>query len=66
MTTNQRICKTCGHPTKLMLPPDGNGPRTFQCIHCDWPDPLKSPMAKWADSPLAAPPTGKKPRQPEG
>lgn len=28
---------------KLMLPPGGNGPRTYQCIHCDRPDPLKSP-----------------------
>jgi hypothetical protein len=25
-----------------MLQPGGKGPRTYQCIHCDRPDPLKS------------------------
>lgn len=53
MTTDQRICKTCGQPTKFMLQPDGKGPRTYQCIKCDRPDPLRSPVAKWAESPLA-------------
>lgn len=66
MTTNQRICKACGRPTKLMLQADGIGPRAHQCIHCDRPDPLRSPMAKWAESPLAAPLEKKKPRHPEG
>jgi len=53
MTTNSRICKTCGRPTKLMLPPGGDGPRQHQCLECDRPDPLHSPSAKWAESPLA-------------
>ncbi|MBN9595498.1 MAG: hypothetical protein J0G36_09100 [Afipia sp.] len=43
---NQRICAKCGEPTKLMLPPGGKGPRTYQCLHCDRPDPLKSPQVK--------------------
>ena len=43
MTTNQRICKTCGRPTKLLLQPDGDGPRSYQCLRCDRPDPLKLP-----------------------
>lgn len=41
MPINERICPKCGKPTKLMLPPGGKGPRTYQCIDCDWPDPLK-------------------------
>ncbi|MBB5050055.1 hypothetical protein HNQ36_000003 [Afipia massiliensis] len=31
---------------KLMLPPGGKGPRAYQCIHCDRPDPIKSPQVK--------------------
>lgn len=46
MPMNERICGKCGKPTKLMLPPGGNGPRTYQCIKCDRPDPLKSPQVK--------------------
>jgi hypothetical protein len=42
MPINQRICSKCGKPVKLMLPPGGKGPRTFQCIRCDRPDPIKS------------------------
>lgn len=42
MPVTQRICAKCGQPTKLMLPLGGKGPRTYQCIHCDRPDPLKS------------------------
>jgi len=26
-----------------MLPPGGKGARTYQCIQCDRPDPIKSP-----------------------
>jgi len=29
-----------------MLPPGGKGPRTYQCIYCDRPDPIKSPQVK--------------------
>ena len=46
MPINQRICPKCGKPTKLMLQPGGKGPRTYQCIDCDRPDPLKSPEVK--------------------
>lgn len=46
MPINQRICPKCGKPVKLMLPPGGKGPRTYQCIHCDRPDPIKSPQVK--------------------
>lgn len=46
MPMNERICPKCGRPVKLMLPPGGKGPRTPQCIHCDRPDPLKSPEVK--------------------
>lgn len=63
MTADQRICKTCGRPTKLMLPPGGDGPRTYQCIRCDRPDPLKTSLAKWAESPLAKRPEKKPPPQ---
>ncbi|WP_170978713.1 hypothetical protein [Afipia massiliensis] len=46
MPINQRICPECGKPVKLMLPPGGKGPRVYQCIHCDRPDPIKSPQVK--------------------
>lgn len=46
MPIDERICAKCGEPTKLMLPPGGNGPRTYQCIKCDRPDPIKSPHVK--------------------
>ena len=46
MPMNQRICVKCGEPTKLMLPPGGKGPRSYQCIKCDRPDPLKSPQVQ--------------------
>jgi len=49
-----------------MLPPGGGGQRTRQCIDCDRPDPMHSPFAKWAESPLAKSCTEtKKPRNPE-
>lgn len=46
MPVNERICPKCGKPVKLMLLPGGKGSRTYQCIHCDRPDPLKSPEVK--------------------
>jgi len=30
----------------LMLPPGGEGGRTFQCLDCERPDPLKTEQAK--------------------
>jgi hypothetical protein len=35
-------CPRCGAFLILALPPDGKGPRTFQCFDCDGPDPLKT------------------------
>jgi hypothetical protein len=29
----------------LALPPGGNGPRTFQCLGCERPDPIKTDQA---------------------
>lgn len=46
MPEKEHICPKCGKPLKLMLPPGGEGPRTYQCIHCDRPDPIKSPQLK--------------------
>lgn len=46
MPIDKRICPKCGRPVKLMLPVGGKGPRTYQCIHCDRPDPMKSPEVK--------------------
>jgi hypothetical protein len=36
------ICPECGTPLVLALPADGKGQRTFQCLDCDRPDPLKT------------------------
>ena len=36
------ICSTCRRPKTLELQPGGKGPRTFQCLECERPDPLKS------------------------
>jgi hypothetical protein len=35
-------CPGCGAFLILALPPGGNGPRTFQCLDCDRPDPMKT------------------------
>jgi hypothetical protein len=39
------ICPNCGALLILALPPGGKGLRTFQCLECDRPDPLKSEAA---------------------
>jgi hypothetical protein len=36
------ICPKCQSLMILALPPGGKGQRTFQCLDCDRPDPLKS------------------------
>jgi hypothetical protein len=36
------ICPTCQRPKTLELQPGGKTPRTFQCLGCDRPDPLKT------------------------
>jgi len=54
MPIDQRLCPKCGNPTTLMLPPGGNGPRTFQCMDCDVIDPLKqSNVQGWLHGELA-------------
>jgi hypothetical protein len=40
------ICSNCGALLILALPPGGNGPRTFQCLDCDRPDPVNTPPPK--------------------
>jgi hypothetical protein len=40
----------------LALPPGGKGPRTFQCLDCDRPDPLKTDrVIGWLNSELQPP-----------
>lgn len=40
----------------LALPPDGEGPRTFQCFECDLPDPMKTEeVAGWLKGELHPP-----------
>lgn len=46
MPVNERVCATCGKPTKLMLAPGGKGPRAYRCIDCDFPDPMDRPDLK--------------------
>jgi phage FluMu protein Com len=49
----QERCPNCG---KLLTPSmKGSGSMQPQCLRCDKVDPLKSPAARWAESPLAAP-----------
>jgi hypothetical protein len=43
MGTGERpICPGCGAFLILALPPGGKGPRVFQCLECDRPDPIKT------------------------
>jgi len=49
-------CPECGAPLVLALPPDGEGKRTFWCLDCDGPDPLKTHEAMgWLKSELRPP-----------
>jgi hypothetical protein len=38
------ICPICHHSMALELQPSGMPPRTFQCLNCERPDPMKSPV----------------------
>jgi hypothetical protein len=38
------ICPICQRSMTLELQPSGMPPRTFQCLDCERPDPLKSPV----------------------
>lgn len=54
MPINQRLCPKCGKPTKLILPPDTDGPRAFLCLDCDAGDPMKRPNVQgWLHGELA-------------
>ena len=35
-------CPECGAFLILALPPGGEGPRTYQCMECNRPDPIKT------------------------
>jgi hypothetical protein len=49
-------CAGCGAIMILALPPGGKGQRTFQCLDCDRPDPLKSQTATgWLKGELQPP-----------
>jgi hypothetical protein len=49
-------CPNCGAHLILALPPGGHGPRTFQCLRCDGPDPLKTDkVIGWLKSELQPP-----------
>jgi hypothetical protein len=49
-------CPGCGAFKVLALPPGGKGARTFQCLDCDRPDPLKSGTATgWLKGELQSP-----------
>ena len=39
------ICPYCHSQMILALPPGGKGQRTFQCLDCERPDPLKTDQA---------------------
>jgi hypothetical protein len=36
------VCPGCQRPMTLQLQPGGKSPRSFQCLDCQRPDPLKS------------------------
>ena len=38
------VCPICHRPMTLELQPSGLPPRTFQCLECERPDPMKSPV----------------------
>jgi hypothetical protein len=48
-------CPRCGCVMVVALPPQGNGPRTLQCLECDRPDPLRSDVVKWLEGGLQPP-----------
>jgi hypothetical protein len=49
-------CPGCGAFLMLALPPGGKGQRTFQCLRCDGPDPLKTDQATgWLNGELQPP-----------
>jgi len=54
--TERPTCPGCGAFLILALPPGGEGRRTWQCIDCDRPDPLKADAVMgWLKSELQPP-----------
>jgi hypothetical protein len=51
-TQNRPIRPGCNRTMTLELQPGGKPPRTFQCLDCDRPDPLKSYTLGWLSGEL--------------
>ena len=51
-TKNRPICPRCQRAMTLLLQPGGQPPRTFQCLDCDRPDPLKADPLGWLSGEL--------------
>jgi len=45
-------CPNCNRPKTFELQPGGKTPRTFQCLDCERPDPLKSDALRWLSGEL--------------
>jgi hypothetical protein len=45
-TPIERNCPKCGAPMTFALPASGKGHRSWQCLDCERPDPLKSGRAQ--------------------
>jgi hypothetical protein len=52
---HQPICLQCDLAMTLELEPGGKTPRTFQCLNCERPDPLKSEAMGWLSGGLKPP-----------
>jgi hypothetical protein len=46
------VCPGCQRAMTLELQPGGKSPRTYQCLDCDRPDPLKSDALRWLSGEL--------------
>jgi hypothetical protein len=54
-------CPHCGAYLILALPPGGKGQRSFQCLDCERPDPLKTDRVNgWLKGELQPPKVGKR------
>jgi CheY-like chemotaxis protein len=46
MTRSVPICRKCKRLMKFALPPGGRGQRSYRCLECERPDPMKSEDAQ--------------------